>query len=80
LLEGEEAVTQDLMDSPIRMPNVFKGLTGDGHREQDFAATMNLNQRGVSGWVDVQETPRGFQEPVDFLKGMDHALRLHSSE
>jgi hypothetical protein len=30
--------------------------------------------------VDVQETPRGFQEPVDFLKGMDHALRLHSSE
>lgn len=48
--------------------------------ERDFSALVDLDELPIDEGVDVDQATIRFEQAMDFLQGMNHALMFHSSK
>lgn len=81
LLDNEEASLLYYSQGVIRLP-----IVGDPLADQqmacrfDFFTLLYFNRQRLGHGVHIDQHARGFQQAVNFFKGMNHAAIFHSTQ
>jgi hypothetical protein len=81
LLKDEDAPSHERRNRFLCGPKVILVVeAGIVLPQRQLPIRPDLDERDLEGWMDLNQRASRPEQPVDLLKGMDHALLLHSAE